>query len=391
MKKMIALFLLAAVFLLVAIFLTGCALNKNEPADPLAEWLITANLDTPKGASELYAAALEEEMLLVYSTSTRVMDVAVSFEQQYPGLIVRVEHLREPELYEVLAQNYETGNFIGDVIISADGRGIMYNEFLAKNIAVKYVPHDIADKILPGNNEHFLMLAGEAAVLGYNDKYYDAPPVMNWWELTDEKWQGMVYMANPTRSMTTLALFCMIIEQSDMMADAYEDLYGIPLAVPQGETAGHEFLRRLVSNGANIVNSSDEVAEIIGAPGSNSPYLGIIISSKMRLREIGYEVYNNYGMKPFAGLYTPVNVMMAGGAKNVNSARLFIRWLLGEADGQGEGYLPYLQSGAWSVRSDVIDDSGIRIENLNLLQINREYLYKNQEAFLTFWESLLRE
>ncbi len=83
--------------------------------------------------------------------------------------------------------------------------------------------------------------------------------------------------------------------------------------------------------------------------------------------------------------------MMAGGAKNVNAAKLFIRWLLGETDGQGEGYQPYLQSGAWSVRSDVQDDTGVNVQDLNLWQIDKTYLYEHYEDFLVFWESLLSE
>jgi len=378
-----------AILLLLAIFLTSCTQNKPAPENPLAEWLAAANLDAEETPEQLYAAALNEGMLVVYSTSTRMMDVAKSFEQHYPGLIVKVEHLREPELYAALSQNYETGNFTGDIIISADSRGIMLNEFLANHITVKYVPYDITDKILPGNNDALLMLAGEASVLCYNEFYYSEPPISNWWELTEEKWRNMVYLPSPTRSMTTLALFCMIIHNSDMMAQAYEDLYGSPLELPQGENAGREFVRRLMANGAVIVNSSDEVAEIVGAPGSRSPNIGIIISSKTRMRDIGYELLNHYEMEPFAGLYTPISVMMTGGARNVNAAKLFIRWLLGEADGQGEGYQPYLQSGAWSVRSDVRDETGVRREDLNLLRLDRVYLYENQYSFLVFWEGLL--
>jgi len=383
MKRLIALSLLLSVMLM------GCTPKSTEPDNPLVDWLTTANLDAEETPEQLYAAALDEDMLVVYSTSTRMMDVAASFEKQYPGLLVKVEHLREPELYDTLAENYETGNFTGDVIISADGRGIMTNEFLPKHIAVKYVPYDIADKILPGNNEDFLMLAGEASVVCYNELAYPAPPVSNWWELTEEQWRGMVYMPSPTRSMTTLALFCMMIENSERMAGAYEDLYGQPLELAQGENAGREFIRRLMANGAIILNSSDEVAEIVGAPGSSSQNIGIVISSKTRLREIGYELLNQYEMEPFAGLYTPISVMMAGGAKNVSAAKLFIRWLLGEANGRGVGYQPYLQSGAWSVRSDVRDDTGVRIGDLNLLSLDRVYLYENQEAFLAFWEGLL--
>ncbi len=124
-------------------------------------------------------------------------------------------------------------------------------------------------------------------------------------------------------------------------------------------------------------------------PGSGSESVGIIISSKTRLRDIGYEMTNHYGMEPFCGVYTPVSVMLAGGAPNINAAKLFVRWLLGEADGQGEGYKPYLQSGAWTVRKDVRDDTGVRIEELNLLAQDKTYQYDNQEAFLDFWEGLM--
>jgi iron(III) transport system substrate-binding protein len=384
MKRVIAL------VLLVAVVFTGCAHNSDsETVSRLSDWLAGAELDVGKSPEELYAAALEEGVLVVYSTSTRMFDVAASFEREYPGLIVRVEHIREGELYDKLIENYETGSFAADVVVSADGRGVMSGDFLPRNIVVKYAPHDIRGKILPGNDEDLLVLAGEAAVFSYNELYYPEPPVSNWWELTEEKWRDMIYIPNPVRSMTTLAFFSTIIDNSDLMAQAYEDLFGMPLELPQGEGAGREFVRRLMDNGVVILNSSDEVAEVIGMPGSVSPAVGVMISSKTRLRDIGYEFINHYGMEPFCGVYTPINVMLAGGAQNINAARLFIRWLLGESDGQGEGYRPYLQSGAWSVRSDVQDYTGVRLFELNLLHTDRRSLYENFDAVLSFWEGLL--
>ena len=384
MKRLIAL-ALTLVFVLA-----GCS-NAAETKDPLAGWLEAANLDAEETPEQLYAAAQKEDMLVIYSTSTRMFDVAESFEAEYPGLIVQVVHIRESELYKQLEKNYETGNFACDLIYSADGRGIMEVEYVPKNIAVKYTPYDIADKILPGYNETLLTLTGEASVLCYNEQCYPEPPVHNWWELTEEKWRGMVYMPNLPLSMTTLAFFNMMVKNSDVMAEAYEDLYGQPLILPEGENAGREFVRRLIRNGAHIVNSSDETAEAIGAPGSSSPNLGILISSKTRLRSLGYEMVNHYEMEPFCGVYTPSTFMMAGGAKNVNAAKLYTRWVLGEADGQGEGYRPYVQSGAWTVRSDVQDDTGVNAQDLNLWQIDKPYLYENYEPFLAVWESLLAE
>ena len=382
LKKVVWLLLLAALF-------AGCAADVVQTQDPLAQWLETANIEKAETAEELYAAALNEDMLVIYSTSTRILDVARSFETQYPGLRVRVEHLREGELYDTLLSNYADGVFVCDLILSPDGRGIMANEFLPKNIAVKYVPHDIRDKLLPGNDNDKLMFTGEASVFSYNQAYYSEPPFENIWELTDEKWRGMVYMPNPSRSITPLALFTMFIKHSDEMERAFEDLYGYRLDLAHGENAGREFVRRLMNNDAVIVNSSDEVMDIVGAPGSFSPYIGIIVSSKTRLREIGYQMANHYEAKPFCGVYTPNSIMIAGGSPNINSAKLFIRWLLGETDGQGEGYEPYLLSGAWSVRSDVPDETGLRSSDLNLLPLDNAFMYENHEAFLSFFEELL--
>ena len=380
-----------APILAMILVLSACTPKPTESSDPLADWIINARLDAEETAAELYAAALNEGMLVVNSTSTRMFDVAESFEREYPGLIVKVEHLREEELYDKLLNNYETGDFAVDVVVSADGRGIMSNELLPKNVVIKYVPYDIKDNILPGNNEDLLMLAGEAAMFSYNERHYPEPPVSNWWELTEEKWRGMIYAPNPARSTTTLAFFATVIEYSDLMAQAYEDLYGRPLTLPDGENAGREFIRRLLNNGVILTNSSDETAEEIGMPGSSSPSIGIMISSKTRLREIGYEHLNQYDMEPFCGVYVPINMMLAGGSQNVSVAKLFIRWLLGEADGTGEGYRPYLQSGAWSVRSDVQDDTGVRMDELNLLHVDRHYLYENYDAVFSFWEELIEK
>lgn len=388
-KRIVTIFLAGTLFLTATLLPVGCAGKAADRSDPLADWLAAANLTAEETPEELYAAARKEGLLVIYSTSTRMMDVAASFERQYPGLTVQVNHSREPELYDRVAHNYETKDFSIDLIVSSDGRGIMTKEFLPQNIVVKYIPDDIEDKLLPGYNESLLMFANESPILIYNDTFYTEPPVHNWWELTEAKWRGMVYMTNPAKSATTLAFLMTIMANSELMAQAYEDLYGQPPALAEGETAGRLFIRRLVENEAVIVNLSDEASEIVGAPGTSSPNLAIAISSKERLREIGYVHRNHFAMEPFQGVSTPISVMLVGGAPNVNTAKLFVRWLYGEADGQGEGYKPYLLSGEWSVRSDVIDANEIRPEELNLLPLDKIYQYDNLENFLAFWEELI--
>jgi len=381
---------LVILILVIAITLSGCTKPPAVTEDPLGEWLANVDLIKQETPSELYTAALKEDTLVVYTVSTRLWDVASSFENQYPGLRVRVEHIRADDIYVAIAENIKTGNYDCDIVLSTDGWGILTNELLPKGIVVKYTPWDIADNILPGNNEETLMLVGEAGMLFYNDTYYTKSPVENWWELTEEKWRGKVFIPNPMRSMTSASFFSTILKNSDMMAQAYEDFYGTAPALLPGESAGQAFIRILMENDIVIVNSSDEAAELIGLTGSGESSLAIMVSSKERLRDIGYDMAIHYDMEPFAGVYAAINIMITGGAKNINAAKLFIRWIMGETDGQGEGYKPYLQSGAWSVRSDVTDETGVRSDELNLLYLDNSYMYENKDAFIMFWEDLLK-
>ncbi|MDL2232480.1 extracellular solute-binding protein [Ruminococcaceae bacterium OttesenSCG-928-L11] len=372
------------------ILLSGCGQQSAGQESAMAAWERTANLTANETPEELYAAALKEDTLIVYSTSTRMIEVAKTFEKQYPGLTVQVEDIREGELYDMLRQSHDSEAYLVDIVCSADGRGIMTNEFLPQNVVYKYVPQDIAEALLPGSNEELLLLIKEAIVLCYNDEFYDAPPVSNWWELTEEQWRGKVYMPNPVRSVTTSVFLAAFIQNGEAMAQAYQQRYGTVPALCQGENAGHAFIRMLMENDVVIVNSSDEVSEAVAAPGSQSPNAGIMVTSKLRLRNIGYPLALSMGMTPFDGIASPVNIMMAGGAKNVNAAKLFIRWIYGEADGRGDGYRPYLQSGAWSLRSDVKDESPIPMGALTLHEPDRLYLYTNKDHIFAFWEELVQ-
>jgi iron(III) transport system substrate-binding protein len=373
--------------LIAMLGLSAC--DASEPQDAMTAWEEKANLTAQESPEQLYEAALEEDTLVIYSTSTRMLDVAAAFQKEYPGLTARVVDIREDEMYDKLREDFDAGTVTCDVVCSADGRGVMVNDFIPQGVVYKYTPYDLADKMISTGEDALLMLVNEASMLYYNDLYYDAPPITNWWELTEETWRGKVIMPNPARSLTTMAVFGTFIKESDAMAAAYEKHYGKPLALRDEVRAGEAFVRMLVENDVTIANSSDEVAEAVGAPGMASDVVGIMVSSKMRLKSIGYNLHYCDPMEPFDGVATPVNIMMAGGATNINAAKLFIRFILGETDGQGDGYKPYLQSGAWSMRSDVTSETLIQQEELELIYIDRDYIYDYKDEIAALWELLM--
>ncbi len=368
--------------------LSACSTSETGP--DLQEWLQSAALTREQTKEELYALAKEEDVLHVYSVSTRMMEVVEAFEAAYPGLLVEVSDLRGDRLVSDVQTTIDNGSFDCDVMFLTDVNGVLSGNFVPNGYAYQYVPHDFSDKLIPIEGKEELMpLFTEAIFIHYNPAIFPEQPIDNWWELTDERWRGKVYAPTPTQSVTTLAMYNMLIKHDDLMEEAYAAHYGEPFVSENGESAAETFIRRLVDNDLHIVNSSDEVSDAVGLPGSEEA-LGLMVSSKLRLNKIGYQLAFATDVAPFDGVASSVHILVAGGAQNINTAKLFIRFIFGETDGTGAGYLPYLQDGAWSMRTDVQSEESTPLDSLNLVYSDEGYTYQNQDAFFAFWEQLLQ-
>ena len=86
---------------------------------------------------------------------------------------------------------------------------------------------------------------------------------------------------------------------------------------------------------------------------------------------------------------TPNSIMVVGGAPNVNTAKLFVRYLLGEKDGSGEGAKPYRTIGTWSIRNDIEDGNSISLDDMNYVELDNSYIHSNRESIASFFLGLL--
>jgi iron(III) transport system substrate-binding protein len=385
-KTFYVIFLLCTIILLI----TSCGKENILAVNKMDTWLNNSNLSAIETPDELYQKALQEDTLVVYSDSTRVMDVKKSFEKKYPGLTVYVHDMRASDLMNMLKKNYESNKFDCDVVLCSDNTGIISNELVPQGIVYKYVPYDFVDKITPSNNQDVLNLMGEIQLLFYNNEVYDHPPLHNWWELTEENFRGKVIMPNPLKSISNMGLISMIIKNEKMMEDSYYNLYGKKLPLKSSENAGEIFIQKLIENDLVLVNSGDEVIELVGTPNQTSPPIGFTVSSKIRKKDIGYCIEPVFDMEYFCGTYSPNSIMLAGGCMNINSSKLFIRWILGESDGQGEGYKPYLTDGTWSVRTDVKSQSALELEDIKTLNLDLNYIHMKSDYIIKFWQNLVR-
>ncbi len=375
-----------AVVISVFLLFSSCATHGFN--EEIEDWLSTAQLESEQAKGELYEAAKDEDVLTIYSVSTRMLDVAQAFEEEYPGLLVEVMDMRGEQLIANTKQTIDSGEYDCDIAFLTDVNGALTKDLIPNGYLHKYAPYDIKESLIT-TEQQLMPLFTEAIFIHYNPTLFDESPVSNWWELTEEHWRGKIYAPNPMQSVTTNAMFNMFIKNNELMEQAYRDWSGIEFVSENGESAAETFIRKLVENELHIVNSSDEVSDAIGLDGAEEA-LGLMVSSKLRLNKIGYNLEFTTEVVPFDGVASSVNIMIAGGAKSINSAKLFIRFIFGETDGTGAGYLPYLQEGAWSMRSDVQSSEERSLSDLNLIYSDEGFTYENRDNFDEFWSELFK-
>ncbi len=371
------------------LFFSSCNLeNLSETDVYLQEWYEQANLDAQETPAELYEKALQEQTLVIYSITTRIFDVAESFEAEYPGLTVEIYDNRAPDLINFIEDGYLKNDFQCDIVVCTDETGEIREDFLPKHIVNTYVPHDIEPYLTASANGELLSFVGEFQQLFYNSEVYAECPIDNWWELTELQWKDNIYINSPLRSESTISFLHSLFNNESAMTQAYIARYGKEPELLDGETSSELFIKLLIENGLKQTNSSNELVEIVGAPNQTNPPLAFMISSKIRMYDLGYDIQPAYGVLPSDGTFSPNNVMIAGGSKNVNTAKLFIRWLLGESDGTGEGLTPYLQEGTWPVRTDVECPSEVTLEEGNFWYNDDVDISKSYENIMEFWQTL---
>lgn len=372
--------------ILLAMIETSCG---KPQYDRFLNWNSAASLDDPFSEEILYEKALSEDVLIVYTVSTRVTKVKEAFEKKYPGLFVEVRDLRSPDLIEAVLKNYENGGKECDVVICNDNSGALKRELVDTGVVVKYVPSDIAGKIKDHNNSDTLSFLDEAELLFYNGAKFDSTPIENIWELTEEKYKGAIYMPSPLRSFSTYAFCGSSLKCEEEFEEAYREYFNKEYEPFKGENASEDFWKAIIGN-IVFTNSSDEVAEALLNENSSADF-GIMVSSKLRMADVGYSMKPIYNLKPFSGCRSTFSVMLAKGAPNVNTAKLFIHFILGEEDGKGEGSKPFISEGTWSVRNDVESGSNILFADTDIIDPDEEYLLSNEEYIKGFFEELLKE
>jgi iron(III) transport system substrate-binding protein len=368
---------------------TGPASRAAGVPDPAVDaWLKGAELGPYRKPADdwaaIEAAARAEGGVTVYSLSSRINDVAKTFQERY-GIPVQAFDIGQAELVEKLTREQEAGVYNVDVVFAGDAP-ILINEILPRGHVVNFVPSDLADKLPAASREPLMRHHYGSKVLMYNaEAYPDGPGIDTVWDLTRPEWKGRLTMKDPLKSPENLNFLATVAERGDEMAALYEREFGMKLVTSE-KSAGYEWLKRLIANNPALTSGDDETAKAIGERGRPSPPVGLIGQSKLRLnKDQNLALAVVQGMRPAGGVMYPAFVCVANRAPHPNAAKLLVRWMMGDEAG-GQGFKPYYLEGDYPARTDVPLPPGLApAAETGIVEIDSTWLYENGLAVRDFW------
>ncbi|WP_282940334.1 extracellular solute-binding protein [Paenibacillus sp. RC67] len=353
-----------------------------------AGWAEKAGLNKTETAAELYAKAKEEGSVVLYSMSSRVSDVKDSFEAKYPGVKVEAYNISSVDMLEKLVREHGAGIYNADVIFTKDTGGTFTMELLKKGIVHKYMPSDLVGKMVEPYKSQVEGLVPYVEVRGifYNSDVYKTPPITNWWDVTTPEWKGRLMISDPMKSADTMDLFLAFVQNAEDMKQAYKDKFGKDIELNGSPNAGYEFIRRLSKNDLILTNSGGDIVKAVGKTGQTKPPIGLAVSTKLREAQgQGLKLGVSYDIKPKVSHVEQALLYVGDQSKHPNAAKLLIRWMSGEADGNADGLKPFNIWGAWPTRSDVKQVEDLPLAKLNVWKYDPVFYYENSPKVRDFW------
>ena len=394
----------AAIFAL-ATFATAQATGPDPKWDA---WL-KANEFGPYQKDEnwvdIAAKAEKEGEVVVYSSTPTVTALAEDFMKLHPKIKVKAFHLGSEKTIEKASREQQAGIFAADVV-NTGGTEQMIFDMLPNRRLVNYVPRYLVDAVPVQHREPLLAHVMEAYVLFYNaDLYKGQAPIKNIWELTEPQWKGRFAMKSPLGSLTTLSAFAAIVENDAPMAKAYEAHAGKKLVLSKNiESAGYEFLHRLIGNDIVFYDNGSKLATASGMRGQQKPPITLPSMHYLSQNEA-----NNYAnaipvdLNPAAIFAYPTYVAVGAYAPHPNAAKLFVAFMMGSKEltatseikppyrsGRSlellQGMASFYQVGTFSPRTDMpMPPGGEMWPTARRLEATPEFQRDNIAKINDFW------
>ena len=274
----------------------------------------------------LIKAARAEPLITVYASTGKIKKSAQAFTEKY-GVEATGKKVKSAAQIELVIREAQSGNIVGDVIISADAAATLA-EVLPSGMVDSWLPPDLAGSIA-ADSRNPLVVWRDPAVWTYNNEKYQTCPVSNIWELTLPKWKRKVAMPDPLHKPSYPDWFNQMHTHWDgAIADAYQAQFGKKLDTSK-ESATSAWVKALAANGPLVTDSDSAAAEAIGAAGQADPFFGIMATAKYReVAKSGLKLAICEGIKPYIGFANPSYGLIAKKTDSPNAAKLFLHFMM---------------------------------------------------------------
>ncbi|OAK67121.1 ABC transporter substrate-binding protein [Lederbergia galactosidilytica] len=381
MKK---LFVISLLFI-VALF--GCANAYGESEESAGSEDNGVSFDSYETTEDLYELAKAEGEVVIYSATSAAEQVGVAFEEEYPGVKAVVTKVSDPEIYEKIQREHDSGVHNADIILGKGTNGSWSNDLLKNGYISEYKPEEIMKHIdEPYKSYEGLGFISEAITIIHNTDHHTEAPIDNWWDLTTEKWKSKVLLKDPLSAPDIQGVFMTMVKHADEMEKAYEEKFGEPLELNGTENAGYEFIKRLLDNDAILMSSMGDTVDAVAESGADHSV--VAIASTVKLRDVVQKdaaLGINPELQPKLSVPGTSRVFVTSNVENIAATKLFIRYMAGGEDGQGKGFAPFNNPGTFAVRNDIKQDTSLPpLSELNLWEEDEQYYYEHADEMHNF-------
>ena len=231
----------------------------------------------------VYEKAKQEGRVVIYTSSSRTIQIKEEFEALYPGIEVEVYHLGTTESINKLHKEQLSGIYNCD-IIHASGYPTQLYLLAEANMVFPYYPPELKDVIPQEFREPLTAQRYEARGVFYNDAVY-GDPIESWWELTLPEWRGKIAMVDPIVDASTLDFITTIVAN----ADDGRIRTGLREALVLTEECGLQ-AKSILDNGVRLYNGHRDVGDIVGDTSIAEPpsdRYGLLTDALLRRPEPG--------------------------------------------------------------------------------------------------------
>lgn len=322
-----------AVLLLASVALLVVTLGAF--AETLDEWLQRVQLGPYATETQdwdaIIAAAKEEGTCIVYSSSSRTFIASDTFWDEY-GIDIQVYDLGSTGALDKMFRENEAGRYEADVIFTGGSEFVF--RALPEQMIFTFVPDTVADYLPEKYKNPALFQRLSLGGIIYNTEANpDGPPIDNVWDLTQPEWKGRVTLKNPMTSESTFNYISNLVNHHEELLAAYEAEYGTLEYMCGIENAGYELIYRVLKNDPVLQSSSENVAKAVGTPGQENPPISFYIgTSKLTLNQSDGLVNAIADIEPVDVQVGESYIAIAVFAKHPNTAKLWIRWVMGSPE-----------------------------------------------------------